>query len=215
MSFSKTSIRVLLGLGLMVMTVLVLGIPSFANADLNRQLEVGMSGSDVSAIQAFLAQDSSIYPEGLITGYFGYLTKAAVVRFQSRNGISAVGRIGPVSLPVFNAQMASGMINGAAAPQISNVSVATTSNSAVINWNTNEFAKGVVYYSSTPLITYERTNSVDVSGNTAMTDTNLHTSQSVSLSNLSANTTYYYLVYATDQGGNVSVSWPATFHTIQ
>src|SRR3989338_1055953 len=105
MSFSKTSIRVLLGLGLMVMTVLVLGIPSFANADLNRQLEVGMSGSDVSAIQAFLAQDSSIYPEGLITGYFGYLTKAAVVRFQSRNGISAVGRIGPVSLPVFNAQM--------------------------------------------------------------------------------------------------------------
>src|SRR3989338_7152445 len=75
-------------------------------ATLNRQLQVGMSGSDVSALQTFLAADVTLYPQGLVTGYFGNLTKAAVSNFQSRNGISPVGRVGPVTLAVLNAQMA-------------------------------------------------------------------------------------------------------------
>jgi phosphodiesterase/alkaline phosphatase D-like protein len=54
---------------------------------------------------------------------------------------------------------------------------------------------------------------VNVSGSTAMTDTNFRNAQSVSLQNLQANTTYYYLIYTTDQTGNVSVTWPATFQT--
>ena len=33
-------------------------------ATLNRQLELGMSGSDVSDLQTFLAQDPTIYPQG-------------------------------------------------------------------------------------------------------------------------------------------------------
>jgi hypothetical protein len=70
-----------------------------------------------------------------------------------------------------------------------------------------------VYYSTSPLVTYERENSVDVSGSTAYTDTNIHTSQNVYLSNLQANSTYYYMIYTTDQNGNVSVTWPQTFQT--
>lgn len=213
-NYSKMYFRLLFGAGLVVMTVLVLSAPSVARADtLNRQLEVGMRGDDVSALQAFLAKDSTLYPQGLVTGYFGFLTKAAVSNFQERNGIAAVGRVGPATLPVLNFQMAGGVSSNNVAPIISSTAINMGSNSAVVNWNTNELAKGVVYYSNSPLTTYERTNSVDVSGSAAMTDNNFRTAQSVSLGNLSSNTTYYYLVYTTDQDGNVSVTWPSTFRT--
>lgn len=56
-----------------------------------RTLKQGMSGSDVTALQAFLAADSRIYPEATISGYFGILTQYAVQRFQSRHGLVTSG----------------------------------------------------------------------------------------------------------------------------
>jgi len=55
------------------------------------------TNGEVSKLQQFLAKDSAIYPEGLITGYFGSLTKAAVKRWQTKNGIQSVGAVGPVT----------------------------------------------------------------------------------------------------------------------
>ncbi len=46
-------------------------------------LTFGMSGNDVKKLQSFLSSDKTIYPEGLITGYFGPATRRAVKRFQS------------------------------------------------------------------------------------------------------------------------------------
>ena len=48
-------------------------------------------GGQVEALQQFLAQDKTIYPEGLITGYFGPLTERAVQRFQERYGVAKEG----------------------------------------------------------------------------------------------------------------------------
>ena len=176
---------------------------------------MGSRGSDVASLQTFLASDITLYPQGLVTSYFGFLTKSAVSNFQSRNGLPAVGRVGPMTLPVLNLQMAGTVGNSASAPIISSVRVDTSRNSATVIWATNESAQGLVYYNTSPLSTYENVNSVTVSGNTAMTDSNFRTSQSVSLQNLQANTTYYYLVYTTDQTGNVSVTWPTSFRTTQ
>ncbi len=210
----KSSFDFLLGAGLIVTAMFFMSMPAISYADtLNRQLQLGMSGTDVSALQTFLAKDATLYPQGLVTGYFGFLTKSAVSNFQSRNGLDAVGRVGPLTLPVLNVQMANGMASSASAPYISSVFVNANRNSAAVSWNTNEYANGVVYYSTSPLSTYERANSVDVSGNTAMTDTGFRTSQNVSISGLQANTVYYYLIYTTDQSGNVSVTWPSTFQT--
>lgn len=204
-------------IGLSVGALLLFVLPFISHADvINRQLELGMSGADVSALQTFLAQDATIYPQGLVTGYFGSLTKSAVSNFQARNGIATAGRVGPATLPILNLQMANGIgggVTGAQAPSITNVSINTNVNSATVNWSTSELAKGVVYYSTSPLVTYERTNSVDVTGNTAMTDNNVRNSQSVSLTGLASNTIYYYMIYTTDQDGNVSVTWPSTFQT--
>ena len=46
-------------------------------------MSIGVRSNEVQCLQAFLkSQGSEIYPEGLTTGYFGNLTKSAVVRFQ-------------------------------------------------------------------------------------------------------------------------------------
>ncbi len=49
------------------------------------------TNGEVSRLQNFLAQDSSIYPQGLITGYFGPATESAVQRWQSRHGVVSSG----------------------------------------------------------------------------------------------------------------------------
>src|SRR3989344_3843630 len=132
-------------IALAVVSTLIMAAPLFASAEtFNRQLQVGMSGADVSALQSFLAQDATLYPQGLMTGYFGLLTKAAVANFQARNGLPAVGRVGPMTLPVLNAQMAGGTGGDDIVANISNVNASSGSNSATVSWNTSESAKGVV-----------------------------------------------------------------------
>jgi peptidoglycan hydrolase-like protein with peptidoglycan-binding domain len=48
-------------------------------------LYYGMRSKEVRCLQEFLkSQGLKIYPEGLVTGFFGPLTRAAVIRFQER-----------------------------------------------------------------------------------------------------------------------------------
>ncbi|MBI2053474.1 MAG: peptidoglycan-binding protein [Candidatus Sungbacteria bacterium] len=56
-----------------------------------------MRGDDVTALQRFLIEQKQ-YPEALVTGYFGTLTRAAVARFQQAQGIApALGYFGPIT----------------------------------------------------------------------------------------------------------------------
>jgi len=63
-----------------------------------RTLRMGITGDDVTMLQALLASDPSIYPEGLITGFYGKLTEQAVKRFQKKHGFEQVGNVGPKTL---------------------------------------------------------------------------------------------------------------------
>lgn len=63
---------------------------------LDNNLYFGMSNSsDVKCLQEFLKdQGEAIYPEGLVTGNFGSLTQAAVVRFQEKYASDILTPIG-------------------------------------------------------------------------------------------------------------------------
>ena len=63
-----------------------------------RSLREGMTGDDIKALQAVLAKYPDIYPEGLISGYFGKATLRAVKRFQERENLPIVGLVGPLTL---------------------------------------------------------------------------------------------------------------------
>ena len=70
-----------------------------------RSLRQGMGGDDVRALQAILAADTSIYPEGMITGFYGQLTSEAVKKFQKKYGIEMLGFVGPKTLKKLNEEM--------------------------------------------------------------------------------------------------------------
>lgn len=59
-----------------------------------RNISQGATGFDVSGLQSFLAQDPAVYPEGLVTGYFGPATERAVGRWQKQKGVATEGNPG-------------------------------------------------------------------------------------------------------------------------
>ncbi len=58
---------------------------------LSIDLSIMSRGSDVTLLQKMLSQDESIYPEKIVTGYFGDLTKGAVLEFQSQYDLQSTG----------------------------------------------------------------------------------------------------------------------------
>jgi hypothetical protein len=69
----------------------LLGVPEIpADYKFTRPLYIGLRNTDVRYLQIFFkAQEKDIYPQGLITSYFGPLTRAAVIKFQVKYGIVA------------------------------------------------------------------------------------------------------------------------------
>lgn len=75
----------------------VLGTTAFR---FNVNLSVGSRGQDVIALQTRLTATG--YYSGPITGYFGSLTRAAVVRFQAAHGLPQTGFVGPMTRAILN-----------------------------------------------------------------------------------------------------------------
>lgn len=79
------------------------GVPVFPG----RLLVEGMSGNDVEQAQTFLYALSSVYdeiPEIPVTGYFGNLTKDAVIAAQKLFGLNVTGTIGPATWDILAEQ---------------------------------------------------------------------------------------------------------------
>ncbi len=62
-----------------------------------RDIRRGDYGDDVKDLQKFLAKHPSIYPEGIVNGFYGPLTIQAVKRWQKQNGIEGTGFFGPMT----------------------------------------------------------------------------------------------------------------------
>lgn len=199
----------------------------YAYTLITSSLDLGESNVDVTSLQTFLAANPTIYPRGLVTGYFGALTADAVQKFQATYGLDQVGRVGPLTRDKINSIINAGgwtsntpVTSTGLSPYIYSVGRNVTQNSFTVSWNTNELASGKVFYSISPVSMNEGDiNSVGfgaTSGFTATNDNLARLTQQVSLVNLQPNTTYYYVVVATDLDGNVSVWNPnTTFRTNQ
>ncbi len=191
--------------------------PSLAGAaSISSYMKIGSTGSDVTALQTYLATDSSIYPQGIISGYYGSLTAAAVARFQSAHGISAIGSVGPQTLAALNLAMG-GTSAGSdiTAPFMSSFSISPSRTYATASWSTSESTTGKIFYDLQPLATTEATGVYQqpyISGSVAL-DGNYASGHSIVLQNLQPNTTYYYRAMSVDVAGNVTVTDQLSFKT--
>jgi len=221
-----------------------------------RQLREGVTGDDVELLQEILATDPDIYPEGLVTGYFGPLTRNAVKRFQKIAGLEQVGNVGPKTLAKINELLTEGAGKSGKVPPglliapgirkkvdlelleplpgqvlppgiakkitewppgeeedvtppvISDVTVTDiTATSAKITWTTDEEADSKVWYdTTTPLVVTETTP--------AVSSTDLILDHEITLSDLTPETTYYFIVNSTDEAENNEISEEDTFTTL-
>lgn len=94
----KTTIKSSSVLGL-ALGAIFLACPLSASAYVFAEnLAYGARGNEVTRLQEFLKSDPSIYPEGVVSGWFGPLTRKAVIRFQEKRGIKpAAGYFGPLT----------------------------------------------------------------------------------------------------------------------
>jgi len=72
-------------------------------------LKLGSSGEDVRRLQQFLAQDPSVYPERMVTGYYGALTEAAVKRWQTKYNVVSSGTAATTGFGVVGPRTAAAM----------------------------------------------------------------------------------------------------------
>ncbi len=60
---------------------------------LTKRLYMGSKDDEVKTLQQLLSTDTEIYPEGLITGYYGPLTVKAVMKMQMKAGLPVTGQL--------------------------------------------------------------------------------------------------------------------------
>jgi hypothetical protein len=75
-------------------------VPTFAFASFDRSLSLGMSGTDVSALQTLLAEKGFFHAD--VTGYYGPVTLQAVADFQKSVGLESLGYVGPLTRAILN-----------------------------------------------------------------------------------------------------------------
>ncbi|MDP3735381.1 MAG: Ig-like domain-containing protein [bacterium] len=98
--------------------------PVFSHA-LYRGVSDITTGGEVSKLQKMLANDPSVYPEGLITGYYGQLTEKAVQRWQAKWKIVSFGSPATTGYGVVGPQTRAKIIT--ACPIVSSTSTPTIS----------------------------------------------------------------------------------------
>jgi peptidoglycan hydrolase-like protein with peptidoglycan-binding domain len=190
---------------------------AFAFTHLNTQLNFGARGTEVTNLQTFLASNYNVYPQALVTGYYGSLTRDAVSQFQIGYGLSPVGRVGSQTLIALNSLIDSGKNIDVSAPYISGAKSVVSGRTAYISWNTNENTRSKLFYDNKAISMLESTQAKTeptISG-AMMVDSVFGTAKSLTLQNLQPVTVYYYVIESIDDAGNVSVTMPQTFITGQ
>lgn len=69
---------------------------------LSHTLNLYDAGNQVAILQSKLAQDKSVYPSGIISGFYGNLTKQAVLNFQRKYNLNQTGNVDYYTLQKFN-----------------------------------------------------------------------------------------------------------------
>lgn len=190
---------------------------TYAQVSSSSTLKVGSKGAGVTALQQFLASNHDLYPGALVTGYFGSMTKAAVVQFQLAYGLAADGIAGAMTKNKMNSLISAGRGLDLYAPSISNLSVGIAGKNATVAFNTSEPAMASAFYDTNVISIADSGvafGPVAISGAQVL-DNTFTASKQMYLNNLSGNTNYNYAVRVTDASGNISLSWPSVFQTAQ
>ena len=190
----------------------------------NRDLTIGSTGADVTALQQFLVSKGYlIMPAATSYGYFGSLTESALAQFQADNGISpAVGYFGPQTRAVVCTPLNTTTITNVSQPS----PVSGTSGAASVDLKANGVDGPVtVPYGTSVKFTWDSkyanacTASVSPSDSTSSawnssSKGSVNTTVGQAFSNLTANKTFIFTLTCTNTVNSakdevkVTISYP-------
>lgn len=192
---------------------------AYAEVTSANTLNVGSRGDAVTALQTFLASNPDIYPAGIVSGYYGPLTKEAVKQFQLHYDLDVDGIAGPMTKTKMNALIRANMGLDVYAPVLSNVVVTNTGTTTHVSFSSNEPVKASVFYDTAGILL--RNHSLvfgapnATAGGVVQVDATFGMNKSLALPNLAPNTNYNYVVMAVDASGNITLTWPKVFQSGQ
>lgn len=204
-----------------------------------QQLRWGMTGEDVELLQEILKTDPEIYPEGLVTGYFGPLTYNAVKKFQKAAGIDQVGQVGPKTLSKINELLEYGAGKSGKVPpglliapgirkklgytpvppgeeeeEEEDTIPPVISQLSAIETTTNSTMITWVTDEEADGKTWHSTSTpVDTDSTPTASDDDLTLDHNLAIFDLTPDTAYYYVVSSADAVGNTTTSSEASFET--
>jgi peptidoglycan hydrolase-like protein with peptidoglycan-binding domain len=178
-------------------------------------MKVGSRGTNVSAVQRLLASNADLYPSGRVTGYFGPLTREAVIQFQIVYDLTPDGIVGPMTRAKMNSVIAMGRGLDIYAPGIANVNLQTSGRTMAVGFTSNEPVRANVYYDRNPLSLKDSGLSfgLPIISGAVVADPTYGTTKQLTITNLNADTTYNYSIMAVDPSGNVRVILPQVFRS--
>ncbi len=194
---------------------LLLLTPLLTSADtITRTLSIGTRGQEVISLQTFLISQNLLAADSA-TGYFGRLTRAAVVAFQSANNLETVGWVGRLTRALINGTNPAAQTAAAGG---NSVNAHTKTDTTAPSTPTNLTATAVSS-SQINLAWTASTDNVGVKGyqvfRNGVQTSGTPTTNSYSDTGLTASTAYTYTVKAVDAAGNVSAqSAPASATTL-
>jgi peptidoglycan hydrolase-like protein with peptidoglycan-binding domain len=144
-------------------------------------LSQGVRSEEVKTLQILLAKDSHIYPEGYVTGYYGALTSAAVVRFTSKQGKPSLS------------------VESIGVPRIFGIAATTTDTTMTIVWKTGVPTSAKIWWGSPGPLDAERMTPVS-------TPAFSEDHRAIFSGIIYASTTYAFIIAASDKDGNTSTT---------
>lgn len=103
MKFNRTRIKLFSTLSLLAVSLMTI-TPAHAELATTSLLTQGMSGAQVTELQTDL-QGLGYFTYPTITGYYGSVTAQAVMNYQAAYGLSADGKVGPITATSINHAM--------------------------------------------------------------------------------------------------------------
>ena len=100
MSFTKHAFFAAVLVGVVCLPLLGFAQTTSTGMMGSTSLQIGSSGTSVKDLQNILKSDSSIYPQGLVTGYYGPATQQAIKNLQAKYGLAQTGVVDEATIKV-------------------------------------------------------------------------------------------------------------------
>ncbi len=199
-----------------IISLAILAAPLFASADtITHTLSIGTRGNEVITLQNFLISQNLLATDSA-TGYFGDLTRAAVVALQQANGLETVGWVGRLTRALVNdglTQLSQTAAAGGTTRPHGKPAADTTPPSTPTNLTATAVSSSQINLAWTASTDNKGVTGYKIYRNGVQFATSISTTFQ-NTANLSPNTTYTYNVAAFDAAGNVSAqSAPASATT--